>query len=141
MARLHYLGTLPPHALSVRQPWAELIMAGRKRFELRTWETSHRGPLTIHAGLRIDLDAGRAAGLASSGLPVGTFVGVVEVVECSPFTQTMAEEMVRAGAYFGEREPGLFAWELANPVRLLLPVPARGSMGLFRTGEATMRRA
>src|SRR5687767_9624159 len=35
--------------LSVRQPWAELIVAGRKRVENRTWKTNHRGLLGIHA--------------------------------------------------------------------------------------------
>jgi ASCH domain-containing protein len=35
----------PRLALSVRQPWAELILTGRKKIELRTWTTDHRGPL------------------------------------------------------------------------------------------------
>ena len=32
-------------ALSIRQPWAELIMQGRKTLELRTWRTNYRGAL------------------------------------------------------------------------------------------------
>ena len=32
-------------ALSIRQPWAELILQGRKTIELRTWKTSYRGLL------------------------------------------------------------------------------------------------
>jgi len=41
-------------ALSVRQPWAWLIVAGYKGIENRTWETRHRGPLLIHAGKTFD---------------------------------------------------------------------------------------
>ena len=35
--------------ISVRQPWAYLIVAGYKPVENRTWNTSYRGPLLIHA--------------------------------------------------------------------------------------------
>lgn len=37
-------------ALSIRQPWAWLIVNGHKPVENRTWETFYRGPLLIHAG-------------------------------------------------------------------------------------------
>jgi ASCH domain len=38
-------------ALSVRQPWAWLIVNGVKDNENRSWRTDHRGPLLIHASL------------------------------------------------------------------------------------------
>ena len=37
------------YALSIRQPWAALIVAGRKTIEVRTWSTQRRGPIWIHA--------------------------------------------------------------------------------------------
>jgi hypothetical protein len=40
----------PNKALSIRQPWAHLIVAGIKQIENRTWTTRYRGPLLIHAG-------------------------------------------------------------------------------------------
>ena len=36
--------------LTVRQPWASLISLGVKQIETRSWSTSFRGPLAIHAG-------------------------------------------------------------------------------------------
>lgn len=36
--------------ISIRQPWAALILAGKKRIELRTWKQSLRGPVLLHAG-------------------------------------------------------------------------------------------
>ena len=38
-------------ALSVRQPWAWLIVNGVKDIENRLWRTHHRGPSLIHASL------------------------------------------------------------------------------------------
>lgn len=35
-------------ALSIRQPWAHLIIHGGKRIENRSWNTKHRGPIFIH---------------------------------------------------------------------------------------------
>ncbi len=37
------------HCLSVRNPWASLIVTGLKGIENRTWTTSHRGRIAIHA--------------------------------------------------------------------------------------------
>lgn len=43
-------------ALSLRQPWAELVVAGLKPIENRGWYTTHRGPLFIHASTSVDVD-------------------------------------------------------------------------------------
>ena len=40
--------------LTIKQPWATLIMQGNKRFEFRSWQTKYRGDLLIHAGKGID---------------------------------------------------------------------------------------
>lgn len=39
-------------ALSVRQPFAYLLVTGIKTCENRTWPTHHRGTLVIHAGAK-----------------------------------------------------------------------------------------
>jgi hypothetical protein len=36
-------------ALSIRQPWAHLILHGGKDIENRKWSTKYRGPILIHA--------------------------------------------------------------------------------------------
>jgi hypothetical protein len=38
-----------PLALSLKQPWAALLVHGRKTIEVRRWRTEYRGPLLIHA--------------------------------------------------------------------------------------------
>ncbi len=40
--------------LSIRQPWAYLVVEGIKDVENRSWTSSHRGELLIHAGQRFD---------------------------------------------------------------------------------------
>jgi hypothetical protein len=39
-------------AISLWQPWASFIASGAKRIETRSWATSYRGPIAIHAAKR-----------------------------------------------------------------------------------------
>lgn len=43
--------------LSIRQPWAFLIIEGLKDIENRTWQTNYRGELLIHTGKTFDFNA------------------------------------------------------------------------------------
>lgn len=48
-------------ALSIRQPWAWLIVHGHKTIENRTWRTKFRGPVLIHTGHALDKEGYRLA--------------------------------------------------------------------------------
>jgi ASCH domain len=41
-------------ALSIKQPWAALLVAGLKTVEVRSWPTRRRGRILIHAGKAAD---------------------------------------------------------------------------------------
>lgn len=41
-------------AISIKQPWAALLVAGVKTVEVRTWATRVRGPVLIHAAKGAD---------------------------------------------------------------------------------------
>jgi activating signal cointegrator 1 len=43
-------------ALTLTQPWAQLVACGAKRIETRDWGTSFRGPLAIHAAKTLNKD-------------------------------------------------------------------------------------
>lgn len=45
--------------ISIRQPWAWLIVNRHKPVENRTWSTRHRGPTLIHAGQTFDAEGYR----------------------------------------------------------------------------------
>jgi hypothetical protein len=74
-------------ALSVKQPWAALIVAGLKTVEVRTWPTRRRGRVLIHAGKLAD---DRPHGWARVATPElmeatrlrGGIVGVAELAAC-----------------------------------------------------------
>lgn len=115
-------------ALTIRREWAWLIAAGHKRIENRTWATSYRGDLLIHAGLGSDAAAGvlcRSLGIElPTELPAGVIVAVCELVD-----------VVEFAGLFGPREDpfaaGPWCWMLEN-VRPLAPIPCRGAQGLWK---------
>jgi hypothetical protein len=68
-------------ALTLRQPWAFCITHGTKRVENRTWGTSHRGLLAIHAGARSGWDSVPAM---ESPLVLETWARHLLALGCAP---------------------------------------------------------
>jgi ASCH domain-containing protein len=68
--------------LSIRKPWAYLITRGSKNIENRSWPTNYRGPVLIHASLKIDKQLCVDHGLDPTKLETGGVVGVAEIVDC-----------------------------------------------------------
>ena len=118
-------------ALSFRQPWAELVLQGKKTLDLRTWSTRHRGPLAIYASQTVEKDACRVHGLDPDQLTTGAVIGLVDLVgmvELDQAAYDARESQHLSGRHF--QEP-LFGWELANPRPLAEPIPTRGRLLLF----------
>lgn len=118
-------------ALSFRQPWAELILQGRKTMDLRTYNTHHRGALAIHASQTIEAEMCWEHDLNPDNLDVGGVVGTVELLDVIPLDEAAYQEH-RAAHLAGRRwREGLYGWVLAHPKRLPSFVPAPGRTNLF----------
>jgi hypothetical protein len=116
-------------ALSVRQPWAELIVSGRKPLELRSWQQSYRGRIWIHAGKHVDEALDARFDLCHPFR--GGFIGSAELTSIELLDERRWELWRDLHHSSGPFELGMFAWVLAHPKRLAHPVPARGDLGLF----------
>lgn len=135
-------------ALTLTQPYATLVAFGAKRIETRSWGTSYRGSLAIHAaksfppGTRAECFAEPfSTHLARLGilsqvneLPLGCVVAVADLVDC--FQMSIAfvagdPRLTDQERSFGYYSPGRYAWLLDNITPLSEPVPARGSLGLW----------
>ena len=105
-------------ALSVRQPWAELILLGHKTIEVRSRRAHLRERVHIYAGFnRIEpAEEARIAaefGIDVDGLPRGVLVGTVEIVGCLPLQQDDSQ----AACFQITESHGFYAWLLARPKR------------------------
>ncbi len=142
-------------ALTIIQPWATLLATGKKRIETRSWRTSYRGGILIHAGMArrdymLDVCGGReerllyfkGAGIGSDEdlqkLPFRAIIGQADLVNCVRIDDAIAE-LIRAqhpDEYtFGDFTPGRYAWVMEDPVVFDTPVPAGGKQGLWNWTE------
>lgn len=128
-------GSAPLKCLSIRQPWAWWIVNGHKCVENRTWSTSYRGLLLIHAGKTIDKSA--YAWAAENGIDVpddeqlvrGAIIGSAWLVGCQDLASDPAVLEKHAPWAFGPR-----CWLLEQPRVLDEPVAYKGRLGLFDVG-------
>ncbi len=128
--------------LSIRQPWAWFIAAGLKDVENRSWETSYRGTVAIHAGLwcrereiEACLDAleseeiiarPQRPSIDALRSQLGRVVSVGELTDCSPADTHPSAWAIRGSWCFS-----------LGPMRLLeQPVLVHGKLGLFQPTEA-----
>lgn len=141
-------------AITLTQPWASLLAIGAKIYETRSWPTSHRGPLAIHAAkgwTRHDRNlcgeepfrkALHAAGLYTASVHTsrGHLLAVVDVIACAPITAHALPAQPLIGDWAGPAEheldfggyaPDRYAWVTANRRRLREPIMATGHLGLW----------
>jgi ASCH domain len=109
-------------ALSLKQPWAALLVAGRKSIEVRRWTTPYRGELLIHAArvdderpeawAHVDDEIRALAELRGGIIGVGTLAEVRVYRALAGFVADRAlhlneSEWFEAGGLFGLRFEGL----------------------------------
>ena len=134
-------------ALSIWQPWASLIISGKKKIETRSWPAPYsiRGTrIAIASTKSIRAEQRRAAaedtfrlhyagtGLpAMEDLPMGCVLGTVVVEDCREIDPEFMQELDEQEDAFGWYDPGRFAWFLRAPEPMAMPVAARGGQGLW----------
>lgn len=136
--------------LTVRQPWAWAIIFGGKDVENRPRNLAgdYTGPVAIHAGLSMDLDAMNAPVIVNAmrtadpigQIVVGRIIGVVDLLGVHQGTVTDGGRAQRVASCFQPGKPyGLCSrWaehnvthlELANPRPIRDPIPYRGALHL-----------
>jgi hypothetical protein len=110
------MNTLP--ALSIRQPWAWLILHGGKDIENRTWATRFRGRFLLHVALYLAARIRQGITLPPfEELPRGGIVGEAELVNCVSWSDS---------PWF----MGDYGFVLRN-IKPLSFTPCRGALGIF----------
>lgn len=120
-------------ALSLRQPWAELIVRGEKTIETRKWSTNFRGEFYIHASKTIDIRACKEFAIDPDSLVTGALVGkahVVDVVEYHSHKHFIQDDKCHRCGFYGFAKPR-YGFLLKN-VKKITPIETRGSLGFFR---------
>lgn len=126
-------------ALTICQPYAHLILQGRKTCENRTWPTSYRGPLYIHAGksrqwLCPDED-GKDYGISHDRMAFGAVVAICNLVAVIHIDSKLLREwMDKMTDEQRVHVNGPYCW-IVSHVSPIGPWPWRGAQGLFEIND------
>lgn len=126
--------------LSVRQPWADLLVSGRRGLEIRKWNTSYRGDLLIHASLRVDRAECARLSVCPSG--VGAILGQAILHDVFLITQEVWELARPLHLEVGPRPYGseTFGWSIGGVRRFDKPIPHKGFLRLFEVSGRLLPR-
>ena len=113
-------------ALSIRHPWVDLILAGAKTIEIRTWATRYRGRLLLHASAGYGISERDAS---------ARLVGIANLVDCR---HVRPEDW--ANASLPPLEGKLWAWVFSEP-EAVEPIPCAGKRTLFDVGDEVLAAA
>lgn len=145
-------------AITLTQPWAALVATGEKAVETRSWSTSYRGDIAIHAGKGLKPVGGRSGLIEicntrpfqkclhqhgyvthnhvdfhtepTSRMEFGAIIAIAELYEVVPTVQ-IAPSLSENELAFGDYSDGRFAWLLRNVRPLSSSIPAKGALGLW----------
>ena len=127
-------------AITIKQPWAQLIVDGIKDIENRTWRTNFRGKVLIHTSAKIinghrdvsnyltyeqwdSLDDNQLENHLTHGLWItSAIIGEVDIIDCVICHKSIwAEHRQTYEIHTTEDEKSelkpIWNWVLANPVK------------------------
>lgn len=120
--------------LSLKQPFAELILQGRKTIELRKWNTKFRGEFLIHASKVPDKNAMNEFGFGS--LPLGCIVGKANLIDVKKYKDEN-EFNKDKNLHLASKEWGDYGFILENAQRIN-PIFAKGSLGFWNFNKKSV---
>jgi hypothetical protein len=127
--------------LSLRQPYAELLVSGKKTIELRKWNTSFRGKFLIHASKNVNKEKCESLGIAHTKLDTGAIIGrgiLCDVKEYKNKTQFIRDKS-RHYADLTFFESYAFGFIIKDAKRLRNPIPFSGKLRFFDVNSSILK--
>lgn len=119
--------------LTIRQPWASLIINGYKKYEFRSWKTNYRGKLLIHAGIGTDKNVISRFNDYNLDYTNGAIIGECDLVDCILVDKEFSNElrMIDSNVYADSNYNEKYAWKLENIIKYDDPIYRKGQLGLW----------
>lgn len=113
------------------QPFADLIISGKKTIELRKWNTNFRGEFLIHAPLKIRTEDNKRLKI-NKKFVTGAIVGKADLYQVKKYNsvkEVRADQKFHfASIYFHNQTYGFM---IKNAKSFRIPIPFKGKLGFF----------
>ena len=117
--------------LSVSQPFADLIISGKKIIELRNWNTNFRGEFLIHAPIKIRINDSSRLKIKKK-LVTGAIVGKAELYDVKKYDLIKEIKKDQKFHFSSKKFNGkTFGFMLKNSKSLRIPIPWKDQLGFF----------
>lgn len=125
--------------ITIKQPFASLIIAGLKEYEFRTWKTNYRGPILIHAGKGIDKNAMKKYEQFHLEYPTGCILGIADLTDCIKINEEAKTMLKKKKSIVYEnqinnQENNHYGFKLEN-IQTIEPIYINGQLGLWNYND------
>jgi len=114
-------------ALTLKQPWTELVLQGKKKIELRKWNTHFRGKFLIHSSKTPDIKSMKRFGFET--LPCGFILGMARLVDVKKY-KNEKEFSLDKNKHLATSKWGKYGFILSG-VKRVKPLEAKGSLNFW----------
>jgi hypothetical protein len=117
--------------LSISQPFADLVISGKKSIELRSWNTNFRGEFLVHAPLKIRIDDAKRLKI-NKKFVTGSIIGKAQLYDVKKYN-SVKEITLDQKLHFSTKkfQTKTFGFLLKNAKPLRIPIPWKGQLGIF----------
>ena len=113
--------------LTLKQPWAELVLQGKKKIELRKWNTNFRGEFLIHSSKNPDKISMKKFGFEN--LKNGFILGKAKLADVKHYNNNKEFEKDKK-LHLADLSWGKYGFILKD-VKRINPVPAKGKLNFW----------
>ncbi len=117
--------------LTIKEPWASLIINGYKEYEFRSWKTNYRGKILIHAAKSIDKEKIKELNYNIT-YSSSEIIGEATITDCILVDEEFNKELIKDNkTVYGNNHIGLYAWKLENIKKYDKKIKVKGKLGLW----------
>ena len=119
--------------LTIREPWASLIVNGYKKYEFRSWKTNYRGKILIHTSSIIDKDMLDRFSDYNLDYITGAIIGESEIVDCILIDKDFNDKLRSDNpvVYGNSNHVETYAWKLDNVKKYDKIIYTKGKLGIW----------
>ncbi len=123
--------------LTIKEPWASLIINGYKGYEFRSWKTKYRGKLLIHAGMSLEKKYINKFEIYGIKYAKGAIIGEATLSDCILVDKKFNDKLTKINPLvYGINDHKMtYAWKLDNVVKYDKPIFCKGKLGLWNYEE------
>ncbi len=120
-------------ALTIKEPWATLIIEGYKEYEFRSWKTNYRGKILIHAGKSLEKNQVKKFKEYNLEYSCGEIIGEADLVDCIKVTDEFDNELKKKNSlvYGDSGHVQNYGWKLENIKKYDKKIKVNGKLGLW----------